>query len=121
MRERLGPFYEKFGVNSALPVLDEMMCLVAATAFRSIEVNCPCKSHLGEDELLLLRTMQALQRQDRDTAIEMVDDLLCGSFRITFCRIADAYLEELQAGSLGVTGVRYLSAVPSYGQAAQAN
>lgn len=111
---RLGGFYERFEVTSALPILDELMCLLAATAFRGVEVNCPCRVDLGEDELLLLRAMQALQRRDRVTATEVMEGLLSGSFRTTFNRIAEAYLEVLERGKLQVTGVRYLSSVQTH-------
>lgn len=112
IHERLEPFYASMNAAPAVAVLDELMCFIAATAFRKLQIHCPCRADLGDDELALLQILQAVQRGDDQCALDAADTLFTGTFRLSFLRIARAYLAELKAASLSVTGVRYLCAVP---------
>ena len=110
---RLHPFYSRYRVETALPVLDELMCLLATAAFRPIAVHCPCRVDLGEDELMLLQTMQALHRDDHVKANEKLNQVLAGPFCKTFTRIALDYNAILKRADLRLTGMRYLQSVKS--------
>ncbi len=113
VHQRIQPFYDRFGAEQAASILDEMMCHITATAFRQVEVNCPCRLDLSEDELLVLNALRAIQQGDSPLAGEKISTLLLGPFKTTFVRIADAYVRSLKDASLKLTGVRYLSLVPT--------
>lgn|GEM_PF-1262919 len=109
----LDPFYARYGAGPALGVLDEVMSLLCATAFRPVTINCPCKSELNEDEAMLLVCLQHASRENRHAASRSIQDLIDGRLAISFCRVMTAYAAELRLAGLSVTGRRYLSAVPS--------
>ncbi len=107
----LGPFYHRYNAMRALPVMDELMCHLAATAYRPLQVNCPCRADVAEDELALLRTLQAVTRKDADVAKETLGTLVTGPLATTFLRVAKSLVDELQAANLELTGVRRLEVV----------
>ncbi|MEM7077402.1 MAG: hypothetical protein AAF513_02125 [Pseudomonadota bacterium] len=117
VRGYLAPFYERLGAGDALPVMDELMCNLAVAAFRPIQVHCPCRVDLSEDESLLLDTLRAVQRSDHERANQLAQEFLSGAMATTFIRVADAYVEQLRESNLSVTGMRYLCAVDTATQA----
>lgn len=107
----LAPFYRRYKVEDAIAPLDELMFLLARTAERPIEINCPCKLDLREDELSLLQILRAVQSDDKVGAFACLSEWVSGPIKTTFLRVADAYLETLAQGGLKVTGVSHLQLV----------
>ena len=112
LERELEPFYARYSAQDALPILDEMMCHLSVTAFRPIEIKCPCRVDIGVDEFALVQALRSIQSGDTASALGVLDGLLIGRFGTTFIRIAQAYLSTLEAVGLQLTGVRYLSLVP---------
>ncbi len=120
VNDALQPFYDRYNAGSALLLLDELMSQLNVTACRPVIIHCPCRARLGEDELLLVQTLQCVQRGDAPGAANMLAPVFAGTFATTFLRIASSYVAELLAADLSLTGVRYLSAVPDVARAAPA-
>ena len=107
----LRPFYDRYDASPALPILDELMCHLSVSTVRPLALNCPCRADLGDDEAELLRALQSVQRGSRPDVLTHLDGFLAGPLRTTFTRIAEAYVAQLRAAGLSLTGRRYLSAV----------
>ena len=108
---RLLPFYRRFGVEPALPLLDEMMSLINLASFRPLEVNCPCRCDVGEDEQALLACLQSMQSGDGQGVGSALDDFFVGPFKATFRRIAQIYLEIFTAVGLSMKPIPQLRVV----------
>ena len=108
IESRVMPFYRRYGIEQALPFLDELLSFITTTASRNIAVQRPCGSHLGDDELLLLRGLQALQNKNLPSTLQLISGILEPPFRRTYTRLAHSYLSVLEQQSLDLTGLRYL-------------
>ena len=111
VHKALNPQYKHFSVESAAPLLDELMLLVAMTAKRHVEVRCLCADTLGRDELILLRALRAVQHGDDHLAEEAISHLLGGALKTTFCRVAKNYTQVLREANMSLSGVTYLRLV----------
>ncbi len=56
------------GMDEGLPVLDELLSVVSASAATNIDVRCPRCTEISLDEQLFLGLMAALQRSDHAVA-----------------------------------------------------
>ena len=113
IHDALDPFYARFQAAPAVRVLDEIMSLLCAAAFRPVAINCPCKAELNEDETSLLACIQCVWRADNSAAIMSIEPFIGGRLATTFVRVMSAYVTELRVAGLNVTGRTYLRAVPN--------
>lgn len=104
-------YYKHHNALAAVPLMDEMMTLLATTAHRHMEVRCFCSDTVGEDEATLLFALRALQHGDLTSAQRILRPLLGGNLSRSFCRVGSEYTQSLKAAGLELSGVAYLQAV----------
>ena len=115
VKRNLIPRYHAAECVDAIVLLDEMMCLLAVSALRPIQIrHCGCSS-LSEDEMLLVQCLRAVQRGDDELARQQLAALLSAPFNRTFLRPARQYASALCDADLAFTGARFLMAVESGG------
>ncbi|MEM7612002.1 MAG: hypothetical protein AAF270_10005 [Pseudomonadota bacterium] len=111
----LRPIYESYGLPTALPIMNELMCFVSLACRRQLAISHPTCPVVTPDEMELLDVMRALQRNDPHSAYAAATGIFEGSLATTFFRIGRAYIAQLTENGLSVTGVRYLSEVATSG------
>lgn len=86
----------------AIRLVDELLSLVAVSAFRPFAIRCvPCQT-LSGDEWAILRAMQELQREDQDRALTCIGRIVVGPLRQAFCRSATPYIDALVGAGLSL-------------------
>ena len=86
----------------AMHLVDELLSLVAVSAFRPFAIRCvPCQT-LSSDEWLILRAMQEIQREDQDRALTCIGRIVVGPLRQAFCRSATPYIDTLVGAGLSL-------------------
>lgn len=108
---KLVGMYNRFSVGAAIPTLDELMHQLAITAIRPPKIYCQCKTKISADELSLVNSMIALQKEDLPSATECMEKLVTGNFARTFHRIGQAYVDELSSKELSLSGLGRLRLV----------
>ena len=103
--------YTHHSAQAAVPLLDELMTVLAVGAYRQIALGCLCSNALRDDELTLLSALRFLQQQNLDRAMHALDPLMGGSIKRAFCRSAEVYVSTLQQADLNLCGVAYLKPV----------
>ncbi|MEM9621681.1 MAG: hypothetical protein AAF993_08540 [Pseudomonadota bacterium] len=88
------------------------MTLIHLTAYRPLELNCPCRIDLGNDERILLECLQAVQAGQHAVAENLLDSLLVGRFKTTFRRVAADYLRVFNEAGLRLQNRPVLRVVP---------
>ncbi len=103
--------YHEIGCVAALPLIDEIMMLISAAAYRPVCIHFCNSETLSGDEHILVRVLQAIQRgQDAKAQVEL-SGMIGGRLNFTFRRAAGDYVEQLAAVDLHCTGIRALSLV----------
>lgn len=105
--------YIELGCADAVPLLDETMALLSATARRKVALRCLSHPTLGYDETVLLRTMRSLQEGAEPVAQAIVEELLPRRLTATFCRPAGAYAAVLTNAGLPLRASPRLRVVKS--------
>ena len=113
VKRALIPGYASFGCTDAIDALDELMSVIAVSAYRPVHVCAPDAVKLSEDEYTLLTSIRALQRRQETLAREALSKIIAGGLNRTFRRVARAYLDITQAAGLDTTGLRKLTLVES--------
>ena len=113
VKRHLIPRYHAVECVDAIVLLDEMMCLLAVSALRPIQIRHSGCSALSEDEMLLVQCLRAVQRGDDELARQHLAGLLPGPFNRTFLRPAGQYASAICNAGLAFTGARHLMAVQS--------
>ncbi len=109
MSKSFSEAYEMAGVPEAVEVLEEMMALLATTTMRPVLVECPCSEVLSTDEVLLLRSLRALQFGHVEAGRQRVERLIAGRLANAFCRTADVYVHCLQRVGLSLNKMASLT------------
>lgn len=98
-QEPLGEVFENTYRIARCPeasdLANELLSLLAVSAFRPLAIRCVCRQTLSPDELLILRAMQELQLKDRDRAMACIGGVVVGPLRQAFCRTAIPYVDAL--------------------------
>ncbi len=111
VKRNLIPRYHAVECVDAILPLDEMMCLLAVSALRPIQIrHCGC-SALSDDEMRLVQCLRAVQRGDDELAGQHLASLLPGPFSRTFLRPARQYASAICSADLRFTGARHLMVV----------
>ena len=105
------PQYHARRCADAIALVDEMISLLALAAFRPVNIRCPASARVSRDELILLQSLQAIQRGNDNEARNILSPVISGRLSHSFCRVAQLYVESLTAAGMSVTGVSYLAAV----------
>lgn len=113
IKRDLIPRYHAADCVDAIVLLDEMMCLLAISALRPIQIRCSGSSTLSEDETMLVQSLRAVQRDDDGLARRHLATMMPLPFSRAFLRPARLYVAALCAADLVFTGARYLTAVDS--------
>ncbi len=92
--------HKRIRVPEAAEAIEECMALLAAGALRMVIVECPCKTHLSSDELLLLNVCRALQSGHDQVAHQLITRLFKGRLGGIYCRSARDYGDALNRAGL---------------------
>jgi len=92
--------YIEAGCADAVPLLDETMALLAATARRRVALRGVGHPEVGPDEAVMLRTLRSLQEGSEPAARACVEELVPRRLTATFCRPAAAYAAALDCAGL---------------------
>lgn len=111
IKRDLIPRYHAAECVDAIVLLDEMMCLLAISALRPIQIRCSGSSALSEDETALVQSLRAVQRDDDGLARRHLATMMPLPFSRAFLRPARLYVAALCAVDLAFTGARHLTAV----------
>lgn len=115
IKRGLIPRYHAADCVDAIVLLDEMMCLLAVSAVRPIQIHRSGASALSDDETRLVQSLRAVQRTDDDLASQLLAAMMPSPFNQTFLRPAHLYVSALCAADLAFTGARHLTAVEGSG------
>ena len=96
--------YGVAGCPEAVPLIDEVLSLVAVSAFRPFAIRCVRCQRLSADEWLVLRALQEIQRGDEVRAAAIIGKLVAGRLGHAFCRSAKSYVEALDAVGVMLCG-----------------
>ena len=66
---------------------------------------------LSGDELIILRTLRALQNGHTEVARSIIARLIAGNLGRTFCRAGESYVDSLDAAELKLSQISRLSLV----------
>lgn len=105
--------YEAMDMLDALPIINEMMCFMSRAASFNYAICHPDRPKLDSDEAAILAMMRAVQRSDKDVAVELATHFFPGPFAMTFLRIARAYTAVLDENRISLEGTRRLFVVPT--------
>lgn len=109
--EVLHPTHARLGCTAALPYLDELMCILALAASRPVLINCPHGELVSEDELQLLKVLEALQEFDVSKAQRELTVLLRGPLNHSFRRAAQDYALILRAEGMRIKAFPVLALI----------
>ncbi len=111
VKRALIPSYAEHDCADAVDAMNELMSLIAVSAYRPVHVCALDTRHLSEDEYTLLESMRALQRKQEDVARDSLSKMIVGGLNATFRRVASAYLDVTRAVGLDCAGLRKLTLV----------
>ena len=103
--------YGVAGCPDAIPLVDEVMSLVAVSAFRPFTIRCVRCPTLSGDEWALLRAVQSVQSGHAERALALVGTIVAGRLGHAFCRSAKPYVDALAVAGVFLKGAN-LKAVP---------
>ncbi len=103
--------YEMANCPDAPPLIDELMCFLAVSSNRQLEIRCCCRPTLSEDEMLLLSCLRLLQREQASAGATLMEHMMLPGLSRTFCRLADEYQQLLQAAGMTLDNPRTLHLV----------
>ena len=92
--------HKRIRVPEASESIEECMALLATGALRTVIVECPCKTHLSSDELLMLNVCRALQSGHDQVAQQLITRLFKGRLGSIYCRSARDYADALSRAGL---------------------
>ena len=78
VKRALIPSYAQYDCAAAVDTLDELMRLIAVSAYRPVHVCALDATHLSEDEHTLLESLQALQRRQETVARDALSTMIAG-------------------------------------------
>ncbi|MEM9172558.1 MAG: hypothetical protein AAGA84_07625, partial [Pseudomonadota bacterium] len=107
----LRQIHRRYRVESALPLLQELMTFVATVAPRQLVIKAPDAPELTCDEMLLLNILRAVEANDPDLAYRIAAGTFQGSLSTTLFRIARAYVGHLTDVDLTLAHTRRLRLV----------
>lgn len=96
--------YGVAGCPEAIPLVDEVMSLVAVAAFRPFTIRCVRCQTLSGDEWALLRAAQSLQSGHPERARTFVGTIVAGRLGHAFCRSAKPYVDALAVAGVFLKG-----------------
>ncbi len=99
--EVLRSSFARAGASQALPVLDNMMAVVAAGAARVIDISCVCHDRLSPDERTILDAIALFQAGDT-----LETPMMLRSFLTPEAAIASARMMRRLAAVLSGAGLR---------------
>ena len=111
VKRALIPSYAQHECAEAVDAMDELMSLIAVSAYRPVHVCAVEAEHLSEDEYTLLESMRALQRRQDSVARDSLSTMIAGRLNETFRRVARSYLDITRAAGLDCAGLRKLTLV----------
>ena len=105
--------FNRAGAPSAAPILEEILALLSITATRRLRIQFTSHPFLTGDELLLLRVLRSLQKDQITSACLGVERIVRADLVNVFCRSARVFAETLSANALTLNKITSLVAVNS--------
>lgn len=103
--EALAEPYRLLHCESAVGYMDECLALAVLASLHPMTIRCLGAPTLSDDEALVWRSMQRIERGDEAGALQLARGLIAGRLSGVFVRSADLYVREL-----GKAGVPLVSA-----------
>jgi hypothetical protein len=101
--------FQMAGCEDAIPLMDETMSLLSKIACRKIILGCTCKTHLSEDELILLTIARLLGTGNHQQAIGILQPLVAGPCANSFCRTFALFIALLAQKGMTIQTNRQLA------------
>jgi hypothetical protein len=95
----------------AAKLLDEIMSILAVSAYRPVTIRCLHCPVLDNDEWLLIQTLRKLQTNDEKEAAGLVDEFIRGALATTFLRAATLYANSLSLVGKPITRTNFLRVI----------
>ena len=105
--------FNRAGTPSAAPILEEILSLLSIAATRRLRIQFTSHPFLTGDELLFLRVLRSLQRDQMTAACLGVERIVRSDLVNVFCRSARIFAENLSADGLTLNKITSLVAVNS--------
>ena len=105
--------FNRAGTPSAAPILEEILSLLSIAATRRLRIQFTSHPFLTGDELLFLRVLRSLQRDQMTAACLGVERIVRSDLVNVFCRSARVFAETLSADGLTLNKITSLVAVNS--------
>ena len=105
--------FNRAGTPSAAPILEEILSLLSIAATRRLRIQFTSHPFLTGDELLFLRVLRSLQKDQMTAACLGVERIVRSDLVNVFCRSARVFAETLSADGLTLNKITSLVAVNS--------
>ena len=105
--------FNRAGTPSAAPILEEILSLLSIAANRRLRIQFTSHPFLTGDELLFLRVLRSLQKDQMTAARLGVERIVRSDLVNVFCRSARVFAETLSADGLTLNKITSLVAVNS--------
>ena len=105
--------FNRAGTPSAAPILEEILSLLSIAATRRLRIQFTSHPFLTGDELLFLRVLRSLQKDQMTAACLGIERIVRSDLVNVFCRSARVFAETLSADGLTLNKITSLVAVNS--------
>ena len=105
--------FNRAGTPSAAPILEEILSLLSIAATRRLRIQFTSHPFLTGDELLFLRVLRSLQKDQMTAACLGVERIVRSDLVNVFSRSARVFAETLSADGLTLNKITSLVAVNS--------